>query len=42
MDENDLRSRRVSELEPSNAMWGCVAGAVVLALVLVFIFTRTP
>ena len=38
--EDDLRSRRLNELESSNAMWGWVAGAVVLALVLVFVFTR--
>ena len=31
---------RSSELESSNAMWGWIAGAVVLALVLVFIFGR--
>jgi hypothetical protein len=40
LQEDDLRSRRVNELESSNAMWGWVAGAVVLALVLVFVFTR--
>src|SRR5262245_51100787 len=33
-------SNRASELESSNAMWGWIAGAVVLALVLVFIFGR--
>lgn len=38
--EDDLRSRRLNELETSNAMWGWVAGAVVLALVLLFVFTR--
>jgi len=40
LQEDDLRSRRLNELESSNAMWGWVAGAVVLALVLVFVFTR--
>ena len=30
----------LNELESSNAMWGWVAGAVVLALVLMFVFTR--
>src|SRR5262249_25084764 len=38
--EDDARSQRLGELESSNAMWGWVAGAVVLALVLVFVFTR--
>ncbi len=38
--DDDVRSRRLSELESSNAMWGWVAGAVVLALVLMFVFTR--
>jgi hypothetical protein len=37
---DDIRSQRLNELESSNAMWGWVAGAVVLALVLVFVFTR--
>jgi len=40
--EEDIRSQRLSELNSSNAMWGWVAGAVVLALVLVFIFARSP
>ena len=40
LQEDDLRSRRLNELESSDAMWGWVAGAVVLALVLVFVFTR--
>jgi len=35
-----MRSRRLNELEANNAMWGWVAGAVVLALVLLFVFTR--
>jgi cell division septation protein DedD len=38
--EDEIRSQRMNELESSNAMWGWVAGAVVLALVLVFVFTR--
>jgi hypothetical protein len=38
--DDDVRSRRLNELESSNAMWGWVAGAVVLALVLIFVFTR--
>jgi hypothetical protein len=38
--EEDIRAQRLNELESSNAMWGWVAGAVVLALVLVFVFTR--
>ena len=36
--EEDIRGRRMSELDQSNAMWGWIAGAVVLALVLVFVF----
>ena len=38
--EDDIRSERLNELNSSNAMWGWVAGAVVLALVLIFVFTR--
>src|SRR4051794_26305023 len=38
--DDDIRSQRLNELESSNAMWGWVAGAVVLALVLMFVFTR--
>lgn len=38
--DDEIRSRRLNELESSNAMWGWVAGAVVLALVLTFVFTR--
>jgi hypothetical protein len=40
LPEDEIRSERLSELESSNAMWGWVAGAVVLALVLIFVFTR--
>ena len=40
LGDDDIRSKRLSELESSNAMWGWVAGAVVLALVLIFVFTR--
>jgi hypothetical protein len=39
LQEDDIRSQRLNELESSNAMWGWVAGAVVLALVLMFVFT---
>ena len=38
--DDDFRTKRLNELESSNAMWGWVAGAVVLALVLIFVFTR--
>jgi hypothetical protein len=38
--EEEIRSTRLSELNSSNAMWGWVAGAVVLALVLIFVFAR--
>jgi hypothetical protein len=40
IQEDEVRSQRLNELESSNAMWGWVAGAVVLALVLMFVFTR--
>ena len=40
LQEDEIRSQRMNELESSNAMWGWVAGAVVLALVLMFVFTR--
>ena len=40
LHEDEIRSQRLNELESSNAMWGWVAGAVVLALVLLFVFTR--
>jgi hypothetical protein len=40
LQDDDIRSKRLNELESSNAMWGWIAGAVVLALVLVFVFTR--
>ena len=36
------RDQRLGELEQSNAMWGWIAGGVVLALLLVFIFGRSP
>ena len=38
--DEEIRAQRLNELESSNAMWGWVAGAVVLALVLMFVFTR--
>ena len=38
--ENEIRAQRLNALDSSNAMWGWVAGAVVLALVLMFVFTR--
>ncbi len=40
LQEDDIRSQRLNELESTNAMWGWVAGAVVLAVVLMFVFTR--
>src|SRR6185312_6811275 len=39
--EDEIRARRMEELNGSNAMWGWIAGAVVLALVLVFVFARS-
>jgi hypothetical protein len=38
--EETPQARRHAELQSSTAMWGWIAGAVVLALVLVFIFGR--
>ena len=38
--EDELRAQRIRDMESPKAMWGWVAGAVVLALVLLFIFTR--
>jgi hypothetical protein len=40
LQEDEIRSQRLNELESSNAMWGWIAGAVVLGLVLMFVFTR--
>ena len=40
LQEDNVRSNRLNELNSANAMWGWVAGAVVLALVLMFVFTR--
>jgi uncharacterized membrane protein YdbT with pleckstrin-like domain len=34
------RQRRYRELESGNVMWGWVAGGIVLALLLVFVFGR--
>ena len=36
------RAQRLGELEASNAMWGWIAGGIVLALLMLFIFGRTP
>jgi hypothetical protein len=30
------------DMDPNNALWGYLAGAIVLALVLMFVFTRAP
>jgi hypothetical protein len=38
MEESEVRSRRLDELGSPNAMWGWIAGAVVVALVLLFVF----
>jgi hypothetical protein len=40
--QDNLEHRRAGELQKSNAMWGWVAGGIVLALLLVFVFGRTP
>jgi hypothetical protein len=36
----EISARRLRDLNSSNAMWGWIAGAVVLALVLIFVFAR--
>jgi hypothetical protein len=41
MEEGEVRSQRLDELSSSNAMWGWIAGAVVVALVLLFVFGST-
>lgn len=40
--EDSNRAQRLGELETSNAMWGWIAGGVVLALLLLFVFGRAP
>lgn len=35
------REQRLGDLEASNAMWGWIAGGIVLALVLMFVFSNT-
>jgi hypothetical protein len=40
--DNELRrDQRLGDLEQSNAMWGWIAGGIVLALVLMFVFSNT-
>ena len=36
--QDETRSRRLAELGGSNAMWGWIAGAVIVALVVIFVF----
>ncbi len=42
MHDESRRAQRLSELEQSNTMWGWIAGGIVLALLMVFIFGRGP
>jgi hypothetical protein len=39
---DDLHRQRPGELDSSNTMWGWIAGGIVLALLLVFVFGRSP
>jgi hypothetical protein len=38
----DDQRQRLGELDQSSTMWGWVAGGIVLALLLVFVFGRSP
>jgi hypothetical protein len=40
-EESRRDQQRMGELEKSNAMWGWIAGGIVLALVLMFVFSNT-
>lgn len=40
--QHDSQRRKFGELERSNAMWGWVAGGIVLALLLIFVLGRSP
>ena len=40
--QDEYQRNRIGELDKSNAMWGWVAGGIVLALLLVFVFGRAP
>ena len=40
--QRQRQRQRLGEWNKSNAMWGWVAGGIVLALLLVFVFGRTP
>ena len=40
--QDDFQRQRLGELDRSNTMWGWVAGGIVLALLLVFVFGRAP
>ena len=36
------RARQLGQMESTNAMWGWIAGGVVVVLLLLFIFGRSP
>ena len=38
----DTQRRPLGEADKSNAMWGWVAGGIMVALLLVFVFGRSP
>ena len=39
---DDVPRQRLGELDKSNTMWGWIASGIVLALLLVFVFGRSP
>jgi len=40
--QDDFQRQRLGEPSRSNAMWGWIAGGVVLALLMVFVFGQSP
>jgi hypothetical protein len=40
--EDTERARKLGQIESTNAMWGWIAGGVIVVLLLLFIFGRSP